>query len=195
MSEINDLESRLPQKGDRLFVSSHWLYDAHIVSDPAERFYRLPIGFKRAGDVLVDQANSNVIDRSNVIYPALFCYRQSIELFLKKIIEEFGQGRVDSPKYTHELDRLWERFMYILNERGGTNTAGLEVTMQLVSEMHEADQKSDGFRFPKDRKDAPFDFGDRGVDLENLREVMSGLENFFECVHLEFSRQDETSAL
>ena len=191
MSEADDLESRWPQDGDRLFVASHWAFDAHVVSDRAERFYRMPMGYKRAGDILVEQASANVVDRPNVIYPALFCYRQSIELFLKKLIDEFGQGRVFSPRHTHELGRLWERFMCIVNERGRTDTPGLEATQKLVTEMHEADQKSDGFRFPADRKDAAFAFGDRGIDLENLRVVMSGLVNFFECAYLEFSHQDE----
>lgn len=194
MSEIDDLESRWPKDGDRLFVASHSAYDAHIVSNPAERFYRLPMGYKRAGDVLVEQASSNVVDRPNVIYPALFCYRQSIELFLKKLIDEFGQGKVFSPKLTHELGPLWERFTCIVNDRGRTTTAGLEATQKLVTEMHEADQKSDGFRFPTDRKDAPFALGDREIDLENLREVMSGVVNFFECAYLEFSHQDEIGA-
>lgn len=60
--------------------------------------------------------------------------------------------------------------------------------------MHEADQKSDGFRVPTDRKGSPFVFGDCGIDLENLREIMSGVVNFFECAYLDFSHQDETGA-
>ena len=63
------------------------------------------------------QEISDVVDRPNVIYAALFCYRQSIELFLKRLIEEFGQGKVYSPHYTHDLRLLWERFMDIDNER------------------------------------------------------------------------------
>ena len=43
------------------------------------------MGYKRAGDLLVDQAATDVVDRPNVIYAALFCYRQSIELFLKRL--------------------------------------------------------------------------------------------------------------
>jgi hypothetical protein len=60
--------------------------------------------------------------------------------------------------------------------------------------MHQADQKSDGFRFPAGRDGSPFDFGDRSVDLDNLREVMQGLENFFECVYLDFTNQNEGAA-
>jgi hypothetical protein len=191
MFEITDHESYWPKEGDRLFVSSSWRYDAHVVCDPAERFNRMPMGYHRAGNILTEQANTDVVDRSNVIYAALFCYRQSIELFLKKLIDEFSQGTVYSPKHTHELDLLWERFMRILNEGGRTHFEGLGAAQKLVSEMHDTDQKSDGFRFPTDRKGAPFAFGDHGIDLDNLRDVMQGLANFFECVYMDFQYANE----
>ena len=57
--------------------------------------------------------------------------------------------------------------------------------------MHDADQKSDGFRFPTDGYSTPFIFGDRGIDLANVREVMQGLVNFFECAYLDFAHQDD----
>ena len=192
--ETEDFESRWPKEGDRLFVESTSAYDAYVVRDPAERFYRMPMGYKRAGDILIAQAAIDVVDRPNVIYAALFCYRQSLELFLKILIETFGNGRVYSPKNTHELSRLWERFMCIANERKQSESIGLCAAQKLVAEMHEADQKSDGFRFPTDRGDSPFAFGDRGIDLANVREVMQGLVNFFECAYLEFSHQDDIAS-
>ena len=149
------------------------------------------MGYKRAGDILIDQASTNVVDRANIIYVALFCYRQSVELFLKKLIEAFGSGKA---KDTHDLAHLWEEFVRIVNERSGSESVGLGAAQQLVAEMHKADQKSDGFRYPADLNGAPFSFGDRGLDLANLREVMQGLVNFFECVYLEFSRQDDLSS-
>ena len=192
--EAADPEYRWPKDGDRLFVESAWAYDAHIVRDPGERFYRMPMGYKRAGDLLIDQVAIDLVDRSNVVYAALFCYRQAIELFLKKLLDEFGRGKVYKPKNTHELSRLWERFMCIVNERGSEESVGLSAAQRLVAEMHEADQKSDGFRYPADPNDAPFDFGDRGIDPANLREVMEGLANFFECAYLEFSDQDDLTS-
>lgn len=184
---------RWPKDGDRLFVESAWAYDAPVVRNPGERFYRMPMGYKRAADILIDQAAANVIDRRNIIYAALFCYRQSIELFLKRLIEEFGAGKVYKPKLTHELNVLWERFMCIANERNSGETVGLDAVHKLVAEMHNADQKSDGFRFAADQGGAPFAFGDRGIDLGNLKEVMHGLENFFECAYMDFSHQDDTN--
>ena len=193
MPEAEDFETRWPKDGDRLFVEFALAYDAPVVRDPGERFYRMPMGYKRAGDILIDQAAAVVVDRRNIIYAALFCYRQSIELFLKRLIEEFGNGKVYSPKNTHELSRLWERFMCIVNERASSESLGLSAVQKLVAEMHGADQKSDGFRFATDRDDSSFIFGDRGIDLANLRDVMQGLENFFECVYLDFSAREDGS--
>lgn len=194
MSETEDFESRWPKDSDHLFVESAWAYDAHVVRDPGERFYRMPLGYKRAGDILIDKAASDVVDRSIVIYAALFCYRQFIELSLKRLIEEFGKGRVHEPKNTHDLIRLWERFIFIVGERGNKEWVGLDTVQRLVAEMHEADQKSDGFRFPTTTDGTPVLFGDRGIDLGNVREVMQGLENFFECAYLEFEHQDDLAS-
>jgi len=189
--QSEDFETRLPKIGDRLFAESSWAYDAHIIRDTAERFYRMPMGYKRAGDILIDQAETSVLDRPNIIYAALFCYRQAIELYLKQLIDAFGNGKTYSPQSTHELNLLWERFMCITNEHERTESIELTVAQKLVAEMHEADQKSDGFRYPSDRSGSPFVFGDQGIDLRNVREVMQGLVNFFECVSLDFSSQEE----
>ncbi len=194
MNSDENLDERWPQDGDRLFVEVASSTDAHIVRDPGERFYRLPTGYKRAADLLIDQAAGDVVDRRNIVYAALFCYRQSIELFLKRLIEEFGGGQAHSPKYTHDLSLLWDRFTYIVNQRGGEEWLGLEAARSLVAEMHEADHKSDGFRFAMDRNEMPFEFGDKGIDLANLREVMMGLANFFECAYSEFSHQDDMAS-
>lgn len=187
--EPEGYESRWPKTGDRLFVESSWAYDAHVVRDPAERFYRMPRGYKRAGDILIHQAANDAVDRPDVIYAALFCYRQSIELFLKSLIDEFGKGQVYSRKKPHDLNRLWERFMCVANEHERGDSVALSAAQKLVAEMHAADQKSDGFRYPADPADSPFAFGDRGIDPENLREVMQGLVNFLECAYLDFSHQ------
>ncbi len=183
-----DLEVRWPKDGDCLFATADWAFDAHVVKDPKERFYRLPLGYKRAGDLLVEQAMADVVDRRNVIYPALFCYRQSIELFLKRIVAEFGEP---SEKKNHNLAHLWSEFLEIANPQPWCESELLDAVQKIVLEMHDADKMSDGFRFAADRKDNPFDFGDRQIDLVNLREVMQGIANFFECVHLEFRTRND----
>jgi hypothetical protein len=67
----------------------------------------------------------------------------------------------------------------------------LSTVEKLITEMNDADQKSDGFRFAVDVKGAPFGFGDRGIDLVAVRTAMQGLQNFFESCYLDFAAQDD----
>jgi HEPN domain-containing protein len=182
-----DLEIRWPQDGDRIFAEAESPADVQVTNDPAQRFYRMPMGYKRAGDILVDRAKVDLADRPNIIYPALFCYRQSIELFLKRIVDEFGD--VPSEK-THKLDALWKRFMQVVAARGGADSVGLHTVEKLVREMNEVDENSDAFRFPTDGERAPFSLGAGGIDLTALREAMHALENFFECCYLAYQHED-----
>ena len=66
----------------------------------------------------------------------------------------------------------------------------IDCSLNLLGEMQDFDQKSDGFRFPADIRDEPFFSHDKGIDLNNVREVMQGLENFFECFYLDWSNQN-----
>lgn len=185
--EDEDEEARWPQEGDRLFQDTGRACDTPVSGDPGERSYRLPKSYKRAGDVLLEQIVTSEADRPNLIYPALFCYRQSLELFLKTILERFGQRS----KNTHDLKELWANFLRLLNERGQEESVGLRAVEKLILEMHEADRKSDAFRFSTDSSGALFAFGDRRLDLNRLAIAMSGLQNFFECCFLVFWEQDE----
>jgi hypothetical protein len=81
--------------------------------------------------------------------------------------------------------------MLIAKERESAGSLGISAAQALIAEMHEADQKSDGFRYPAGRDDAPFRFGDRGIDLDNLHDVMQRLGNFFEGAYEAFLHQDE----
>lgn len=183
-----EFEERLPRSGDRLFIETARAQDASIVRDPAERFYRLPIGFKCAGDVLAERARVSVTERRNIIFPALFCYRQATEMYLKRLICRFGDG--NSPN-THDLSLLWANYVQkILTKWSLCDATEVDAAERLIMEMHDADQRSDGFRYPTDRTQAPFPFGDRGIDLENLQEVMTGLANFFECAEMALEHAD-----
>lgn len=185
--DADDMAARWPREDDRLFEDTGLAKDTFLARDSGERSYRLPKGYKLAGDVLLEHIAAGSIDESNLIYPALFCYRQSLELFLKVILGRFGKPA----KNTHDLQRLWVAFLQLVNERGQEQADGLAAVEKLVLEMHEADQRSDAFRFSTDASGAPFAFGDRRLDLERLAETMQGLQNFFECCYLVFWEQDE----
>lgn len=184
-------DARWPQDGDKLFVASTWLYDAPVVRDPGERFYRMPMGYKRAADLLIEQAARDLVDRNNVIYAALFCYRQAVELFLKKLLADFAPELQASG---HDLSKLWEAFVRMMRARGHEKENGLEAVAVIVAELHDADGRSDGFRYPTDTRNLPFKFGDKGVDLENLLDVMNGVANFFDCAHTALAHEEDVAA-
>jgi hypothetical protein len=187
-TELSDeLDDKWPKDGDQLFKLVRWPDGAPVVTDPAERRYRLPKGYKRAGDLLIQHAADGILDGRFLIYTVLYCYRHSIELFLKVLLWDFGSGNVNS----HNLEKLWDAFMVIVEDRHDTESVGLSAAEKLVKEMHAADIRADGFRFPADTKDQPFAFGDNSIDLDNLRRVMSGLVNFFECVDLQWTAEDD----
>jgi hypothetical protein len=188
---VNDCEFELrwPKDGDRLFIEAN-RSGARVTGSPPERFYRMPMGYKRAGDILVERAMGDLADRPNLIYPALFCYRQSIELFLKQIVERFCPEDLRAQKKTHNLDVLWLRFIQVVRNRGGADSVGFESAAKLVHEMNVADEKADAFRFPTDMTDLPFQFGDRALNPSALREAMQALQNFFECCYMAYENEE-----
>jgi len=190
MIEESTPETRWPTDDDRLFREGHPAYDVPVTSHVGERGYRLPMGYRRAADLLLEHAAEDVVDRKNIIYPALFCYRQCIELFLKQLIH-VGSGTYP---HGHRLDELWRSFMLIARDRGCGDSIGITAAGSLVGELHAADERSDGFRYPVDGKGGPFAFSDRYIDVENLLDVMIGLTNFLECAAMQFSHQDDIAA-
>jgi HEPN domain-containing protein len=190
MIEESTAETRWPTDEDRLFREGHPAYDAPVTSHVGEREYRLPMAYKRAGDLLLERNAEDPVDRRNVICPALFCYRQSIELFLKKLVR-LGKG--EHP-HGHRLNELWQSFMRVSRDRGFGDSMGITAAEALILELHAADERSDGFRYPVDGKGHPFASSDRRIDVDNLLDVMTGLTSFLECAAMELSHQDDTTS-
>lgn len=190
MIEESTPKTRWPTGEDHLFREGLRAYDAPVTSHVGEREYRLPMGYKRAADLLLERAAGDPSDRRNVIYPALFCYRQSIELFLKQLIR-FGNG--EYPR-GHRLDELWKRFIRVARDRGLGDSMGITAAGTLVLELHAADERSDGFRYPVDRNGHAFVFSDRCIDIDNLLDIMDRLTNFLECAAMAFSHQYDTTS-
>jgi len=180
-----NIQPTFPSVGDRLFIQADVRDSAvaGLTTDPAERFYRLPLGYKRAGDVLTDKAAQDHIDRMNIIYSALHCYRHAIELFLKQSIDVCGES-----SHGHVLDDLWKQYYALVMKGMSVEPDGLAATGALIAEMAAADQRSDGFRYPTDTAGRTFSFAGP-IDLANLKIVMQRLETFFECGYLDLCQR------
>ena len=127
--------------------------------------------FKLAGDCLVKSVPSKV-EGYEVVYPILFNYRHSLELYLKAVVRP--------SKRTHNLQTLLQHFIeYIENNY---NTEPPTYFKRWILEFDEFDKKSDAFRY-HDVGIVSSKTNGRGefwIDFVRLGEIM----NYFQkCFH------------
>jgi hypothetical protein len=87
--QLAEMPFRWLKAGDLLFGESETGHAA-ITGDPFSRMVFMMDGYKQAGDLLIDAALRNESERPLLVYPIVFCYRQSLELSLKYIITVYG---------------------------------------------------------------------------------------------------------
>jgi len=114
---ILNMEFRWPKAGDRPFTQSqNWQDNAYIEPHGHGRLVMMMTGYKRAADLMVERAIADDVDRSSLVYPIIFNYRQFIELSLKYLIATYGHTvGVDAIWNTHDLSDLWKVLMEVLD--------------------------------------------------------------------------------
>ncbi len=135
------------------------------------------IGYKKAGDRLVEFVLTNARDQDVLIYPIVFLYRQYVELRLKEIIRE---GRIlleeghDFPKH-HKIWDLWciTKKIAIKAFENENEPSALDYTEHVIKEFSQIDPDSFAFRYPITKQ------GDRtlgGVTHINIRRMAEHIE-------------------
>jgi len=184
---------RWPKAGDRLLSPGR---DTFLAEEADERNYRLLRGYKRAGDILVENALADRADCKNLVFPALFNYRHYIELALKAIVDDHGAfAGVSLGQKNHKLPELWKLFLEVASAFGNDCSDAASVAVgKCIDELVAVDASSTVFRYARNvRGDTPVLPSD-GLDLVRLHDVMDGIENFFECSDLDFSHKADLSA-
>ncbi len=64
-----------PQKGDHLFVEEDWYYNA-VLNGQRDNLSLYAVGYKRAGEMLVEAVVKNRKDYDSQVFPIAFVYRQ-----------------------------------------------------------------------------------------------------------------------
>jgi hypothetical protein len=126
--------------------------------------------FKRAGDTLL-AASLAAGSVDELIYPVLFNYRHSIELYLKAI--------VDPTQRNHDLNGLIGQFQRAVFERLSVEVPAW--ILERLGEFHDVDGRSVTFRYPEAgvvSQGARFS-GEAWVDFHRLKRSMDGLETAF----------------
>jgi hypothetical protein len=192
-AEADDLPSLWPRRGMRAFIETQPFGGAWMARRADERMYRMIKGFRQAGDLLIAECEAEPERAQNLVYPALFAYRQAVELCLKNILIEFGAVGGEKPNFrTHDLVELWAQCRRVIQEfdsqLGGQDIETIEAAEAQIAEFNEVDPGSDAFRFAHNSKGKLIKLKLSEIDLDNLRRAMGSLLEFLECVahHLRY---------
>ena len=174
---------RWPRKNDLPFrKAKNARSEAPISHDRVTRKVSIIGGFMLAGNALADQALNEAIQRHDLVYPMLFCYRHAIETGLKWLVEQYGPpldvvpGRLDD---THDLLFLWNNCVRLFQACGpNVDDEATTVVGGIVKQFHEWDKCGIAFRYATNKSGAVKAFQYPSIDIPNLRDVMEGFANF-----------------
>lgn len=185
---FNDLLSpkpyRWPKEGDRPFrkAESDTVYGP-LGAMEACRAVSIMDGFMLAGATLAEQVLRERSKRFDLIYPMLYCYRHAIETGLKWLITQYGPRVNILPEgltNEHGLLVLWKHCMEISLACGAAKgEEDLKAVEKIVKEFHDWDKSGIAFRYATKTNGAVVKFPHDDIDIENLRDVMNGVANFF----------------
>jgi hypothetical protein len=164
---------------DQLFVEAEdWWMNACLdwYHDPTELYI---VGYKEAGDSLVNSVGDRRGTADSLIFPIVFLYRHYIELRLKSLLHD-GHRLFDKEhkqRSEHQLSKLWPKVRNIFVEIWPDgNKDDLAAFDSLINQFEQVDPRSTTFRYPKDfdgknslKMDSP------RVNLRNLKEVVGAM--------------------
>lgn len=139
------------------------------------------MGYKMAGDTLVQYIADNNRDQDFLVYPIAFLYRQYLELRLKELIfvsSMLLDQDAEIPK-THNLISLWRQarpnFESVWPD---AETKGhLAAIEDRIKELCELDSGSYAFRYPEDTRGTATLAGMVHINLKQLRDVIQGISH------------------
>ena len=152
-------------------IDENWTWGALIGGMATmQTTFELAQSYKRAGDILSDQIPKKA-EAYEIIYPIIFIYRHSIELFLKIILKW--------EKRKHSLDVLIDNFKKLVEEKGYELPENIENNLR---EFHLFDSKSTQFRYI-DKENNEFIPGEYWLDINNLKKFMDKIESGFKKIY------------
>jgi hypothetical protein len=171
-----------PETGDKLFVEPGRVPDEGILTPHGwTRLVLMADGYREAADKLVTAVAADTVLQSTVVYPIIFLYRHFLELELKYVLATYGSHFDKEADWkSHCLRELWQKVRRVIEEVGGGADDGANDAVEAcILEMAEADPMSSSFRYPFEKDGKPMVLAFEAVDLENLRQTMTKISNFF----------------
>ncbi|MCS4503396.1 hypothetical protein NYO91_04795 [Arhodomonas aquaeolei] len=176
---------RWPRSGDRPFVTTDD-EEKGVGFSPELRSRQVFIwdGYMCAASTLIDECRRDPGKRYFLVYPIFFNYRHALELGMKWIVAQYGSyvasGEVAAER-GHDLWKLWKPCKKVIIDIG-TNTSAVQYVEQVIKDFHELDNSGMRLRYATGRDGGLYELPSYRIDLDNLQEVMMGIEHFFDGV-------------
>ena len=187
---IEEKDFPWPRKGERLFVDRQDWYNNAVLNSQRENLSLYAVGYKRAGEILVEAVVKSRRDHDSLVFPIAFVYRQYLELRLKQLIRDSKRLLDDTSGFpvTHKIAELWTMCRPLLNRiELNVGEQVLDAIEELIAEFAGVDEDSYAFRYPTDTKNNPSLPDLSYVNLSNLAEVFKKMANFLEAVSWQVS--------
>lgn len=180
---------RWPQKGDRLIrPSKDWDAAAEFSEDPNNRLVHIWTGFTSAGAALIAQCEREPLDRHFLIYPIFFNYRHGLELAMKWTLKTHDPQGSLPDDFGHDLLKLWKLCRALIETVVSQDDAEtIPIIEKIVEEFHVLDKSGTAFRYSTDKNGVAIKLPPDLIDLQNLRDVMKAVDNYFSGVDGQFS--------
>jgi hypothetical protein len=199
LDEVSDLEENIdipwPRTGDKVFTfGDDWWMNACVNWGGGWTLYA--IGYKSAGDVLVERVAANRGEADALVYPIVFCYRQYLELMLK---DTLGQARryhgIDEQfDNKHSLLHHWLPLRKLLERRWPERPEPLDAVEDSVRQFDEVDEGSFAFRYSVSTSGKPSLPSEmQHINLRNLAQVVARIGTFLEACATGLSAEREAA--
>lgn len=140
-------------------------------------------GYIDAGHAIIRAAEERETPVDVVVYPATYCYRHGVELWLKHLAMRLPPlwGDASQVHPTHKLEDNWAVVKQYLPRESAFDTEGTAVPFldQVIVNLVEFDPNGEVFRFPEDRRGGSHLADARIINLDVLRTVMNAAGEIF----------------
>lgn len=187
---IDDMVSFIPllSNEDTLFSESDAVNDAMLNTTQSRNDILIQNGYISVSVLLmniVEFSQSNLV-KDSYIYPALFCFRQYLEITMKKAILKYRDGdtnpyKGESKFKTHDIENLWEKLIKHIQVDEDVKNVG-----RIIHELNEVDKDSTVFRYDYHLNR---DIGNKNnrefncpLDMDVIKQRVLQLYRFFEGI-------------
>lgn len=139
----------------------------------------MAIGYYNAARLVLEACEAGDHDAGRLGYPAIFLYRQYIELSLKQVLGVYGPKVGLAPNWTsHDLLHLWELYKNVGAALGAPADVGDVGAQAVIKVFAAADPGSYSYRYPVDRAGKPNALAFTRYSPRVMLEVMEALHTY-----------------